>query len=63
MAKFTLHNSSGDFMSDTAKTLKSAIEKCNKAEYKCVVCETYFVPSPFNPKKITEHGRKVYQNF
>lgn len=63
MAKFTLHNEYGDFMHDTAKTLKSAIDKCNNATYNCIVCETYYAPSPFDKNKITEHGRKVYQNF
>lgn len=35
MAKFTLHNEHGDFMSDTAKTLKFAKSKCDRANYKC----------------------------
>lgn len=34
MAKFTLHNASGDFMHDTAKTFEAAKEKCDKASYK-----------------------------
>lgn len=63
MAKFTLHNQDGDFMHDTARTLKSAKAKCDKATYKCHVLETYFAPSPFDSSKITEHGRDVYQNY
>lgn len=63
MAKFTLHNRHGDFMSDSASTLESAKKKCNAVSYKCKVLETYYAPSPFNKNKITEHGREVYRNF
>ena len=63
MAKFTLHNEHGDFMHDTAKSLNSAKEKCDNADYNCKVCETYFAPSPFDKTKITEHGREVYRNY
>jgi hypothetical protein len=63
MAKFTLHNESGDFMHDTARTLESAKKKCEAASYKCKVLETYMAPSPWDKSKITEHGREVYRNF
>ena len=62
MAKYTLHNENGDFMSDTARALKSAKAKCDKATYKCRVLETYMDKSPWN-NKLTEHGREVYRNF
>ena len=62
MAKFTLHNESGDFMSDTAKTLEAAKVKCDKARYRCKVYQTFMDKSPFNGI-ITEHGREVYKNF
>ena len=63
MAKFTLHNENGDFMHDSARTLKAAKTKCDSAGYKCKVFETYFAPSPWNSEKITEHGKEVYCNF
>jgi hypothetical protein len=62
MAKFTLHNENGDFMSDSASTLKSAKTKCDSKEYKCKVLETYIAPSPWN-NKLVEHGKEVYRNF
>jgi hypothetical protein len=65
MAKFTLHNESGSFMNETAKTLKAAINKCKKASYKCKVMETYMAKSPWQPwnEKLVPHGREVYRNF
>lgn len=63
MAKFTLHNENGDFMYDTTRTFTVAKNKCNNVKYKCIVYETYFAPSPFNTKEITEHGKPVYRNF
>ena len=63
MAKFTLHNESGDFLEDSARTLQSAIKKCDLYKYNVKVYETYFAPSPFNKNKITEHGKEVYKNF
>ncbi len=65
MAKFTLHNQYGDFMSDSASTLESAKEKCDKKTYNCRVLETYFARSPWRPwdPKLTEHGREVYRNY
>ena len=65
MAKFTLHNEHGDFMHDTAKTLKSAKLKCNEASYNCKVFETYMAKSPWKPwsNKLVEHGKEVYRNF
>jgi len=62
MAKYTLHNKSGDFMYDTAKTLKAAKIKCDKATYKCKVYETYYAASPWSDL-ITEHGKEVYRNY
>jgi hypothetical protein len=62
MAKFTLHNENGDFMSDTAKTLNAAKVKCDKATYKCKVYETYNAKSPWC-NKLTEHGKEVYRNY
>jgi hypothetical protein len=65
MAKFTLHNEHGDFMSDTAKTFESAKSKCDKTSYKCKVFETYMAKSPWKPwdDKLVEHGKEVYRNF
>lgn len=62
MSKFTLHNEHGDFMHDIAKSLESAISKCDKTPYKCKVFETYMDKSPWGNKQ-TEHGREVYRNF
>ena len=62
MAKFTLHNENGDFMSDSARTLKSAIKKCNEVKYKCKVYESYFAESIWD-KKVVEHGKEVYRNY
>ncbi len=62
MAKFTLHNQYGDFMHDTARTLKSAKDKCLKVTYKCKVMETYIAPSPWNGKP-SKHGREVFRNY
>lgn len=65
MAKFTLHNEDGDFMSVTARTLESAKAKCDKAAYNCRVMETYMAKSPWRhwDSKQVEHGREVYRNF
>jgi len=63
MAKFTIHNQHGDYMSINARTLNKAIIECDKLTINAIVCETYFAPSPFNKNKITEHGREVYRNF
>ena len=65
MAKFTLHNEHGDFMSDTASTLTLAKTKCNKASYKCKVFETYTAKSPFKrwDNKPVEHAKEIYRNF
>ena len=65
MAKFTIHNEQGHFMSDTAKTLESAKSKCDKASYNCKVFETYMAKSPWRPwtNKLVAHGREVYRNF
>lgn len=65
MAKFTLHNEQGDFMSDTAKTFDSAKSKCDRATYKCKVLETYMAKSPWRhwDDKLVEHGKEVYRNF
>lgn len=60
--KFTLHNESGDYMSDGASTLSEAINKADKVSYKCRVCETYKAPSPWNKTKITDHLKTVYEN-
>ena len=65
MAKYTLHNKSGDFMYDTTRTLKGAVKKCNEATYMCRVFETYYAVSPWKPwdTKLVEHGREVYKNY
>jgi hypothetical protein len=65
MAKFTLHNEHGDFMSISASTLKSAKEKCDQASFNCKVFETYMAKSPWRPweNKLVEHGREVHRNF
>lgn len=65
MAKFTLHNQHGDFMSDTAKTLEAAKKKCDNARYKCRVLETYYARSSWRPwdEKLVEHGREVYRKY
>lgn len=63
MAKFTLHNENGDFMHDSSSTLTSAINKAKKVLYKCIVYQTYKAPSPWNPTKVTEHGKQVFKNF
>ena len=65
MGKFTIHNSNGDFMHDTTKTLDRAKEKCHKVNYKCKVYETYYARSPWRPwdEKLVEHGKEVYRNY
>ena len=65
MAKYTLHNRDGDFMSDTARTFEAAKKKCDQASYKCRVLETYFARSAWKPwdEKLIECGKEVYRNY
>ena len=65
MAKFTLHNIHGDFMSVSARTFESAKKKCDSVSYKCKVFETYMAKSPWRPwdEKLVEYGKEVYRNF
>lgn len=65
MAKFTLHNESGDFMHDTARTLEGAKKKCDNVKYKCKVFETYYAKSSWRSwdEKLVEHGREIYRNY
>lgn len=63
MAKFTIHNQHNDFINETANTIETAKIKCDQQPIKCKVMESYFAPSPWNPKEITEHGKEVYRNY
>lgn len=63
MPKFTLHNQNGDYMHDSARTLKIAKQKCDNVKSKCQVCETYLAQSPWDSSKTTEHSKVVYRNY
>ena len=60
--KYTLHNDIGWFMHVSARTLKVAKEKADKANFKCIVREEYLKESVFGGKT-TKHAKEVYRNF
>lgn len=60
---FTLHNQYGDYMSEKFRSLNSAIKACQNNKYKCKVLQEYIEPSPWNPNKLSKHGREVFRNY
>ncbi len=62
MAKFTIHYSAGIYSGYSFKSKQKAIDKCNGFKTYATVQEEYLAPSPWNPNKITKHGKIVHTN-
>ena len=61
MAKFTLHNKSGDFLHSQSTSKQKMIDECDSRNKYAYVAEEYIAPSPFDGKP-SKHGRKIYEN-